>query len=67
MKYTIVLTTVASITVEVEADGEDAALEQAYQAASDFGNQMHVGTNWSADLNETWQLNEPEIRCEENA
>jgi len=62
MKYEITLTTVASITVTVEADDEDVALDQAYDTAKEFSSQYHAGHNWTADLNEEWQLHEAEVR-----
>lgn len=60
-KYKITLTTVASVTVTVNADDEDSALDQAHDAAREFSGQWHAGHNWVADLNEEWQLNEPEV------
>ncbi len=61
-KFQIVLATVASINVEVEADDEDAAVERAYDAALEFSDRVHSGQNWSADVNETWQLEDPTVK-----
>jgi hypothetical protein len=62
VKYEITLTTVASVTVTVEAENEDIALNRAHDAAREFSGQYHQGRDWRADLNEEWQLEEPNVR-----
>jgi hypothetical protein len=62
MKYQITLSTVASVTVTVDANDEDAALDQAHDAALEFSGQYHSGHNWVGELNDEWQYEEPEIK-----
>lgn len=64
MKYKVILTTVASISVTVTADNEDAALDAAHEAADQFANQYHAGTNWSVDVNGAWDLKDSEITAQ---
>ncbi len=61
-KFQITLSTVASITVTVNADDEDDALEAAYEAARQFSDEYHAGPNWSVAVNEAWQYEEPEVK-----
>ncbi len=61
-KFQIILTTVASITVTVEAEDEDTALDRAHDAGAEFANQYHSGADWVADVNGEWQFQEPEVK-----
>jgi hypothetical protein len=61
-KYKVTLTTVASITVEVDAADEDEALDAAYDAGREFANQYHSGRNWVVDINDAWDLRDAEIK-----
>jgi hypothetical protein len=40
-RYQVEFTTTISITVDIEADGEDSAADQAWQAAEDYLNTVH--------------------------
>lgn len=61
MPYKITLTTVASITVTVQTDDEDRAVDVAYERGREFAGYWHSGPDWTADINDEWQLREPEI------
>lgn len=64
MRYRITMTTVASFTVEIEADNEDAALDAAHGVAEDLSAQYipvpHRGAD-SLSLNDSWELKSPEV------
>lgn len=60
-KFKVTLTTVLSYTVEVEADDEDTAIEVAYGMAPREAYGPNPQTQYTLDVNETWQLNEPEV------
>lgn len=59
-KYKVVLTTVASFTTVVEAEDEEQAIEAAYDLAPRDVYGPNPQTMYAVDVNETWQLREPE-------
>lgn len=61
MKYRVTLATVASITVYVEADHEDAAHDKALTIAKEFSDEGRGGRNYSVDINDEWQYGDPTI------
>ncbi len=61
MKFKVILTTVADLSMEVDADNEEAALDVAYERAREFASQAHGGTGYTVSINETWDLREPEV------
>lgn len=65
MNYKVTLTTVASITVTVDADNEDAALDVAHERGDEFAAQYHAGHDWTVDINTEWQLHEPTVEVRE--
>lgn len=60
-KFKVTLATVVSLTATVEADNEDAATDEALKAAREFSGQWHTGHNWTADINEEWQYEDPTV------
>lgn len=61
MKYLVTLATVASITAYVEADDEDTAHDKALTIAKGFSDEGRGGRNYSVDINDEWQLEDPTI------
>lgn len=59
-KYRVSLTTVLSYTVEVEAEDKEKAIEAAYDTAPNevYGATYEEGK--CLDVNDAWQLQEPE-------
>lgn len=62
MRFKVVLTTVADLTVEVEADSEDAALDAAYEMGREFAERAHGDGRYTVAVNEAWDLREPEVK-----
>lgn len=60
-KYKVTLTTVLSYTAEFEAEDEDHAIEAAYQSAPSEAHGPDPQTMYALDVNEAWQLHEPEV------
>ncbi len=60
-RFKVTLTTVAEITVEVDATDEDHAIDQAVDAAKEFGDQHHAGPGWVVDVNNEWQQDETRV------
>lgn len=61
MAYRIILYTLAEIAVRVNTDDEDEALDAAHDAAREFANQWHAGSDWTVSLNDEWQLHDPTV------
>jgi hypothetical protein len=59
MQYKVILSTVASITVDAKT--EDDAIDKAYERAHQFGDQDHSGHGYSVDINNEWQYEEPTV------
>jgi hypothetical protein len=60
-RFKVTLTTVADLTVEVEAVDEESALDVAYKRGDEFAAQAHRGTDYVVALNDAWDLREPEV------
>ncbi len=60
-RYKVTLTTVAEITVEVDATDDDHAIDQAVGTAKEFGDQYHAGPGWVVDVNNEWQQGETQV------
>lgn len=66
MPHKVTLATVVSIIVTVpDAADEDAAIDLAYQAAREFGDQWHSGKHgtaeWTVGVNNEWQYEDPTV------
>lgn len=63
MKYKVTLSTVASITVtvDVEDDDDEAAIDKAYEVAREFSDQYLAGPNWTVGVNDEWQYEDPTV------
>ena len=61
MKYKVTLSTVASITVEIDAETEDVAVDEAYERAHEFDGLYHSGRYWRVDINDEWQYQDPTV------
>ena len=61
MKYKVTLSTVASITVEIDAETEDVAVDEAYERAHEFAGLYHSGRDWRVDINDEWQYQDPTV------
>ncbi len=60
-QFKIILTTVADLVAEIEADSEDAALHVAHERAAEFANQVHAGVGYIVSINDAWDLRDPEV------
>jgi hypothetical protein len=62
-KYKVMLTTVASFTIDVDANDSEEAIEKAQDEAPRevCGQCSGWGTPWSLELNEVWELHQPEV------
>ncbi len=61
MKFKVILTTVADLSMEVDAADEEAALDVAYERAREFADQAHGGHDYTVSVNDAWDLREPEV------
>ncbi len=61
MRFKVILTTVADLSMEVDAADEEAALDAAYERAREFADQMHAGRDYTVSINDAWDLREPEV------
>ncbi len=61
MKFKVILTTVADLSMEVDAADEESALDVAYDRAREFAGQAHGSHDYTVSVNEMWDLREPEV------
>jgi hypothetical protein len=61
-KFRITLTTVADLTMEVEANDEEVALDVAYNRAEEFADQRHGGNDYTVTINDIWALRNPKVK-----
>ena len=57
MKFKVTLSTIADITIDVDAEDEESAIDAAYDVARGVTGQ--IGHNWTVGYNQEWQYAEP--------
>ena len=62
MQFHVTLTTIADLSMEVDAEDEDAARDIAYDRGRQFANQDHAGYDYTVSVNEAWDLRDAEVR-----